>query len=182
MVKGDALVHPYKWLGPNVVHPAPFFLVSASSYSRGSGNLTDSDRIDEKFCKAWLPNFCRSGQRETNLEEFIHEVHGWLPLFPGVSLPELTGEMLADVARRKGATAGSLDGWGWGELKIMPVSWFDGLARILSELEDNGVWLTGLLDAFIAMKPETDGDATPLGQRPLGVLPVVYRIWEAWGA
>ena len=26
------------------------------------------------------------------------------------------------------------------------------------------------------MIPKTDGDATPLGQRPFGVLPIVYRI------
>ena len=44
----------------------------------------------------------------------------------------LTGEMLADVVRRKGATAGSLDGWGWRELKALPVAWYDGLARILT--------------------------------------------------
>ena len=29
------------------------------------------------------------------------------------------------------------------------------------------------------MIPKTDGDATPLGQRPLNVLPVVYRIWAS---
>ena len=38
------------------------------------------------------------------------------------------------------------------------------------------VGLDGLLDAYIAMIPKTDGDATPLGQRPLSVLPIVYRI------
>ena len=27
------------------------------------------------------------------------------------------------------------------------------------------------------MIPKSDGDATPLGQRPLSVLTVVYRIW-----
>ena len=37
----------------------------------------------------------------------IFEVDGWLPLLPVVTLPELTGEMLTEVARRKGATAGS---------------------------------------------------------------------------
>ena len=31
----------------------------------------------------------------------------------------------------------------------------------------------------IAMIPKTDGDATPLGQRPLSVLPVVYRVWAS---
>ena len=29
------------------------------------------------------------------------------------------------------------------------------------------------------MIPQTDGDATPLGQRPLSVLPIVYRIWAS---
>ena len=32
-----------------------------------------------------------------------------------------------------------------------------------------------MLDAYIAI-PKVDGGATPLGQRPLSVLPVVYRI------
>ena len=29
-------------------------------------------------------------------------------------------------------------------------------------MEDTGVWADGLLDAYIAMIPKTDGDATPL--------------------
>ena len=46
-------------------------------------------------------------------------------------------------------------------------------------IEDTGVWPDGLLDAYIAMIPKTDVDATPLGQRPLSVLPVFYRIWAS---
>ena len=42
-----------------------------------------------------------------------------------------------------------------------------------------GVWPDGLLDAYITMITKTDGDATPLGQRPLCVLPIVYRIWAS---
>ena len=64
-------------------------------------------------------------------------------------------------------------------MKVLPVSWFDELACILTKVEDLGVWPDGLLDAYIAMIPKTDGDSTPLGQRPLFVLPVVYRIWAA---
>ena len=93
----------------------------------GSGVLADPARIDELFRKASRPYFCRSGQREASLEEFALEVDGWLPLLPAVSLPELTGEMLVEVVRRKGATAGSLDGWGWKELKVLPVPWYDSL-------------------------------------------------------
>ena len=43
-------------------------------------------------------------------------------------------------------------------------------------MEESGVWPEGLLDAYIAMIPKSGGDATPLGQRPLCVLPVVERV------
>ena len=62
----------------------------------------------------------------------------------------------------------------------MPVSWFDELARILTLVEDTDVWPDGLLDAYLhCHDPKVDGDATPLGQRPLSVPPVVYRIWAS---
>ena len=64
-------------------------------------------------------------------------------------------------------------------MKVLPVSWYDGLARILTKVEDFSIWPDGLLDAYIAMIPKTDGDATPLGQRPLSVLPIVYRFWAS---
>ena len=107
----------------------------------------------------------------------IRRLKGGYHFYPRFSSPRLTGQVLADVVQRKGATAGSLDGWGWRELKVLPVSWYDELARILTKIEDLGVWPDGLLDAYISMIPNTDGDATPLGQRPLSVLPIVYRIW-----
>ena len=52
--------------------------------------------------KLGFPCFCRSWQREASLEEFNEKWMGWLPLLPVVSLPELTGDMLADVVRTQG--------------------------------------------------------------------------------
>ena len=83
--------------------------------------MSDPSRIDEEFRKALLPFFCRSGQRETSLDEVTHEVEGWLPFLPEVALPRLTGEMHAEVLQRKGTTAGSLDGWGWREFRLFVV-------------------------------------------------------------
>ena len=40
----DDKVHPYRWLGPDLVAP---------------GVLSDPGRIDEQFRNAWLPFFCR---------------------------------------------------------------------------------------------------------------------------
>ena len=48
-----------------------------------------------------------------------------------------------------------------------------------SWLRPTGIWPQGLLDAYIAMIPKADGDSTPLGQWPLSVLPVVYRLWAS---
>ena len=56
-----------------------------------------------------------------------------LPHLDEFFLPALTGDMLFEVVRRKSATAGSLDGWGWRELEVLPVAWFDSLARILAK-------------------------------------------------
>ena len=178
-IREDPLVNLYRWLRLDQVPPAPFLQCEPHLTTDVSGVLSDPVRIDEEFRKAWLPYFCRSGQRETSLDEFNFEVDGWLPLLPDVHLPRLTGQVLAEVVQRKGVTAGSLDGWGWRELKVLPVSWYDGLARILTAVENTGVWPDGLLDAYIAMIPKTDGDATLLGQRPLSVLPVLYRVWAS---
>ena len=66
-----------------------------------------------------------------------------MPLLAEVHLSPLTGDDLLEVVKRKTATAGSLDGWGSRELKSLPVPWFDGLARILTKVEEHGVWPEG---------------------------------------
>ena len=101
------MVHPKSWLRPDLVPPAPFLHCKPHLTPGGSGELADPAGIDEEFRKAWLPYFCRSGQREASLEEFDDEVEEWLPLLPEVSLPCLTCQMLAGVVQHKSATAGS---------------------------------------------------------------------------
>ena len=94
----DPLVHTYKWLRSDLVHPAPFLHCTPHLFP-GSGVLADLAKIDEEFRKAWLPYFCRSGQRDTSLAEFDREVDGWLPLLPKVHLHRLTGQMLGRACR-----------------------------------------------------------------------------------
>ena len=88
-LRKDPLVHPYKWLRPDLVPPALFLQCDTLVAPGGSGVLADPAMSDEEFRKAWLPYFCCSGQRETSLEEFTHEVEGWLPFLPEVVLPWL---------------------------------------------------------------------------------------------
>ena len=74
LFREDPLVHPYRWLRPDLVPPAPFLQCEPHLTPDGSGVLSDPARIDEEFRKAWLPYFCRSGQKETSLDEFSFEV------------------------------------------------------------------------------------------------------------
>ena len=135
-LREDPLVHTfYKWLRPDLVPPAPLLQCQPLLTPGHSGVLADPAGICEEFRKSLgFPLFVVLGKGRPVFEEFNDEVDGWLPLLPEASLPELTGEMLADVARRNGATVGSLDGWGWRELKVLPVPWCDGLARVLSKV------------------------------------------------
>ena len=90
---------------------------------------------------------------------------------------------LQEVARAKKSTAGGLDGWVWNEVKALSLPWFSGVAILLELFETTGVWPQGSLNAKLAMIPKVDGDSTPLGHRPLsvlpGVLPGVYRLWAS---
>ena len=92
-LREDPLVHPYRWLRPDLVPPAPFLQCEPHLTPDGSGVISDPNQIDAEFRKAWLPYFCRFGQRDTSLEEFDFEVEEWLPLLPEVSLPRLTGSL-----------------------------------------------------------------------------------------
>ena len=107
----DPLVHPYRWLRPDLVPPSPFLQCDPASAVNSLGVLSDPSLIDQKFREAWLPYFCRSVRGIADLEDFLAKVEGgWLHTLDIVDLPPLTGEMLSGVVRRKKVTAGSLDG------------------------------------------------------------------------
>ena len=107
-----------------------------------------------------FPTFVVPGKGRPVLTNLVGRWMGGYHFYLRFICPGWTGQVLADVVQRKSATAGSLDGWAWRKKKVLPVSWCDELARILSKVEDIGVWPDGLLDAYIAMIPKADGDAT----------------------
>ena len=119
--------------------------------------------------------FRREGRDPVIPQSFLDFVGDYLEQAEFIDMPVLTGEDLHSAALAKKSSSGGLDGWGWDEIKALPLSWYVGLAWILRLVEDTGIWPDGLLDAYITMIPKTDGDSTPLGQRPLCVLPAIYR-------
>ena len=113
----------------------------------GSGVISDPDRIDEQFRKAWLTFFCRAGRGAVDLSAFDREVGGWLPRLGEIDLPPLLWSDLYCVVQYLQALACGLDGLEWRYLKVFPESWFDWLAVVLSRVEVDGIWPEGPLDA-----------------------------------
>ena len=141
--------------------------------------LVEPHLIDAEFRNAWMAYFCRSGHPVVTPEQFLDFIGHFLPQENYLDLPRITGRDLQEVARAKKATAGGLDGWAWNEVTALSLPWFSGLATLLELVESTGTWPQGLLDAYIAMIPKADGDSTPLGQRPLSVLPVLKKLWAS---
>ena len=177
-LREDLSSGPYAWLRPDFFPPSPFLVVQ-EPHSRSSRIIVEPYLIDAEFRKAWMPYFCRFGNPEVSAEQFHDFIGHFLPQENYLDLPRITGRDLQEVARAKKATAGGLDGWAWNEIKALPLPWFSGLAILLELVESTGIWPQGLLDAQNAMIPKAGGDSTPLGQRPLSVLPVVYRLWAS---
>eukprot|EP00972_Heterocapsa_arctica_P061992 9139984-Heterocapsa_arctica.AAC.1 len=62
-------------------------------------------------------------------------------------------------------------------MAILPEHW-DELASILRRCEYRCFWPEGVAGSIICMLPKEVGDA-PTAQRPIGLLPVVYRMLAA---
>ena len=167
----DDKVHPYRWLKPDLVAPAPFLLLMVVGFFLILVVSTSS------FVMLGFPSFVVLVVVPLILLFSIGRlVVGSLVQTSSIYLL-LLGPDLYYVVQHKRASARF---WtvGSGEIsRLFPEAWFDWLAVVLSGVELDGVWPDGLLDASVTMIPKSDGDATLLGQRPLCVLPVVYRIW-----
>ena len=100
-----------------MVAPAPFLCCDPGLTVDGSGVISDPDRIDEQFRKAWLPFFCRAGRGAVDLSAFDREVGGWLPHLGEVDFPPFWGLICIMLCNIIQASASGLDGWVWQDLE-----------------------------------------------------------------
>ena len=108
-----------------------------------------------------------------------HQEPQALPFAELPQMPPLTGDLLWDVVKHiPRAKAQGLDAWSPKDLKALPKEAFDDLADVLAQVEAEGKWPEGLSGAIVALLPKKD-DHGPLAQRPISLLPMVYKLWAA---
>ena len=171
-LREDLSSRPYAELRPDFVPPSPFLVVT-DPQTESSRILVKPHLIDAEFRKAWMPYFCRSGHPVVTADQFLDFC--W-----------------SSLASR--ALSGSSSEYGTGLKSLLLVGWMGGLGTSLRHSRYAGSlvwlffwsWLRRLVSGhkvfwmhFFATIPKADGDSTPLGQRPLSVLPVVYRLWAS---
>ena len=95
----------------------------------------------------------------------------------GPAFRALDQSRLAKAARTMpNRKAAGLDHWTVPQLKRLPDVAWESLAVIVSFAEAQGAMPAGLRGAKLVFLPKGKGSA-PLKQRPIGVLPLIYRIW-----
>ena len=141
----DDKVHPYRWLKPDLVAPAPFLCCDPCRTVDGSGLFLIPIELMSNFVLLGFPSFV--GQAEVPLIFLLPTGRLVVGSLAQVSLIYLLFSALIFImlSNIKRASAGGLDGWGWRDLKAFPEAWFDFLAVVLSRVELDGVWPEGLM-------------------------------------
>ena len=62
--------------------------------------------------------------------------------------------------------------------KALPTMWTDAVAHLFNGVETEGAWPQECLEAYVVMILKSAGGSRPQVQRPITILPLLYRIWS----
>ena len=88
-IREDLTSHPYQWLRPEFVPPAPYLVCKPEDSPNGSGILVQPALIDAHYRKAWMPYFRRDGHPVVTAQAFLEFVGDHLPQETFLDLPIL---------------------------------------------------------------------------------------------
>ena len=143
---------------------------------------TTAPAVDQAVRGYWVDQVLRQhalvdvGERWSSFERsefcpFIPLLEWPHSLWTGAAVKTALGQM------REGAAPG-LPGLPIAVWKVLPDAWLESVARLFNLVEAEGVWPQEWLAAYVVMIPKASGGSRPRDQRPITVLPVVYRLWS----
>ena len=61
---------------------------------------------------------------------------------------------------------------------LLPDAWMGAVARLFNLVEEEGIWPRACASAYVVMIPKASGGSRPQDQRPITILPVLWRVWS----
>ena len=92
--------------------------------------------------------------------------------------PLTVDEIKRRLSKPNNRGASGLDGWAPKEMKRLPRKVLGYLSDFYNLVECMGFWPQALTHAAVTSIPKGEGSG-PLDQRPLSILPIIYRVWAA---
>lgn len=140
--------------------------------------VTAVDRAVQSF---WVDQVLRQHQAVDGAARWrLFEASEFYPHVPVLDWPytswtaALVGAALRAMGERSSPGLPNIPVAVW---KALPPTWLATIARLLNLVEAEGQWPAEWLDAYVVMIPKAAGGSRPRDQRPITVLPLVYRIW-----
>ena len=142
--------------------------------------LADASDINQVLCDLWFPYWKKSMHNfsEDAFEELLQGCN-----LPRLQVPPLTAQMVSGALKRMSAgTSKGADSWRVEELQALPPPATQELTQVFLEVERTGVWDDSQLWSWTQLIPKLEeGVSSPLPtkQRPIHLLPMLYRVWAS---
>ena len=172
----DSPATVYAKIDPEIISPTFVLQKPDGDYT---GNSVEFSQL---LFDAWLPIFDKySSESEPSWDAFSQRFGAYFSSPVHMNLRPFTSHGLRSILNKmKVRSACGPDFWSVADLKNLPDTIFDLLPNIFSSIESNACWPESMMFAFRTLIPKESGDCTPLGQRPLGVMSVLYRLYAAF--
>lgn len=122
-----------------------------------------------------------SNRSEPSWETFEHRYGQYFRNPYDMKLRDFTTDGLRSVLNRmKVRSASGPDAWSVSDLKNLPDSMFSLIPELFKLIETQQTWPDAMLHGYCSLIPKSAGDTSPLGQRPLGIMSVLYRLYAAF--
>ena len=162
------------WYGPD---REPLLAAVQRDDGTLTANFNGMDRIlRDKWCKI----FCKHTEANPppDVAEFMARYEQFIPYVPMEAHSLTVDEIRIKLNKIKDVSTAGLDCWAAKDLKKLPRRILQYLTKFYDMVERHGYWPFALTQAAVTLIPKGEG-VGPLDQRPLSVLPIVYRVWAA---
>ena len=147
---------------------------------RGVQCLTVAE-VDQAVRGFWVDKvLCKAAGSDGDLRwgRFMaSEFAGFIPRVRWPHRPWTVSRVKGTMAAMREGAAPGLPGVPIGVWKVLPDVWLGAVARLFNLAERLGTWPADWAEAYVVMIPKAAGGTRPEDQRPITVLPFLWRLW-----